>query len=78
MGISNIETSFEKQTPSKEGEDMAQRLAQEAWRNAHNPELETRFMLEVPGALGDEYATRWLSRLATSGSTSHNKAVIEN
>ena len=47
-------------------EEMAKRLAEEALRNAHDPELEIRFMLDAPGALGDEQAARWLSRLATS------------
>lgn len=47
-------------------EEVRQRLAEEALRNAHDPELEVRFRLDAPGALGDEHAARWLSRIATS------------
>lgn len=41
--------------------DMARRLVEEAHRNIQRPEISVELARNVPGALGDEHAIRWLA-----------------
>lgn len=40
---------------------IAKRLAEEAYKNTLRPEISVELTHNVPGALGDEHAARWLA-----------------
>lgn len=57
--------------------DTAKRLAEEAHNNTLSPEISAELTRNVPGALGDEHAARWLAHQTGEIDTQAIRSLVD-